>query len=63
MRRNKQIVFVRRKSSVQLFAEIMINLMFVWPFKLIRWCFRKIRDKRYNIDFSDYSDDDWDEDY
>ena len=45
----------------QLFARFMLNLMFVWPFKFVRWCFRKIRDKRYDIDFSDYPDDDLDE--
>ena len=39
----------------------MLNLFFVWPFKFIRWCIRKIRDKRYDIDFSDYPDD-WKED-
>ena len=56
MRRNEEIIFVRRKSAVMLFSEFMINFMFVWPFKFIRWCIRKIRDKRYDIDFSDYSD-------
>ena len=43
-----------------MFTDFMFNLMFAWPFKFIRWCFRKIRDKRYNVDFSDYPDD-WDE--
>ena len=61
MRLNEEFVFVHRKSAVQLFSEFMINQMFVWPFKFIRWCFCKIRDKRYDIDFSDYSDDEWDE--
>lgn len=61
MRLNEEFVFVHRKSAVQLFSEFMINQMFVWPFKFIRWCFCKIRDKRYDIDFSDCSDDEWDE--
>ena len=51
-----------RPSGLELFTNVMFNLMFAWPFKFIRWCFRKIRDKRYDIDFSDYPDDDWDED-
>lgn len=38
-----------------LFAQFILNLFFVWPFKFIRWCIRKIRDKRYDIDFSDCS--------
>lgn len=40
-----------------LFAQFVLNLFFAWPFKFIRWCIRKIRDKRYDINFSDYSDD------
>lgn len=36
----------------------MFNLMFVWPFKFIAWCIRKIMDRRYYVDFSDYPDDD-----
>ena len=51
----------KRYSGLELFTNFMFNLMFAWPFKFIRWCFRKIRDKRYDIDFSDYSDEDWDE--
>lgn len=61
MRLNEEFVFLHRKSAVQLFSEFMINQMFVWPFKFIWWCFCKIRDKRYDIDFSDCSDDEWDE--
>lgn len=48
----------RRKSSLDIFADIMFELMFVLPFKLIRWCFRKIRDRKYYVDFSDYPDED-----
>ena len=44
-----------------LFAQFVLNLLFVWPFKFIRWCIRKIRDRRYNIDFSDYTDEEFDE--
>ena len=51
----------RRQSGLELFTNFMFNLMFAWPFKFVRWCFRKIRDRRYDIDFSDYSDDEWDE--
>ena len=42
----------------KLFARLMLNLMFVWPFKFIVWCVRKIRDIKYNVDFSDYPDED-----
>lgn len=41
----------------------MFNLMFAWPFKFVRWCIRKFRDKRYYVDFSDYPDDDGEEGY
>ena len=44
-----------------LFAQFVLNLLFVWPFKFIRWCIRKIRDRRYDIDFSDYTDQEFDE--
>lgn len=36
----------------------MFNVLFVWPFTFIQWCIRKIKDKQYEIDFSDYSDED-----
>lgn len=36
----------------------MFNLMFAWPFKFIVWVIRKIADRRYYVDFSDYPDDD-----
>lgn len=46
-----------------IFADFVLNLLFVWPFKLIRWCVRKIADRKYNIDYDDYYyDDDYDED-
>lgn len=48
----------RPRSYTQLYAQIMIKLLFVWPFKFIVWCVRKIRDRRYNVDFSDYPDED-----
>lgn len=47
-----------------IFADFVLKLLFVWPFKFIKWCIRKIRNKRYDADFSDYSDysaDDWEE--
>ena len=40
----------------------LLYIMFVIPFKIIRWIFRKIRDayidRKYRVDFSDYPDED-----
>lgn len=44
-----------------LFSRLVLNLLFVWPFKFIVWCVRKIRNRKYDIDFSDCSDEEWDE--
>ena len=50
----------RRPSYVLLFSQLVLNLLFVWPFKFIVWCIRKIIDINYNIDFSDDEyDDEW----
>ena len=51
----------RRQSYMMQASILILNIMFVWPFKLIRWIYRKIRDSRYNIDFSDYEDYDEEE--
>ena len=48
---------------IDIFADFMFNLFFAWPFKFVRWCIRKITNKRYDIDFSDYYDDGEEEDY
>lgn len=53
----------RRQSYMMQASILILNIMFVWPFKLIRWIYRKIRDSRYNIDFSDYEYDEDDEEY
>lgn len=42
----------------KLFSQLFLTVVFVWPFKFIRWCIRKIRDRRYDVDFSEYSDED-----
>ena len=37
-----------------------LKLMFVWPFKFIVWVVKKIRDKRFEVNFKDYPDgDEW----
>lgn len=35
-----------------------LKLLFVWPVQFIVWIIRKIRDRRYDVDFDDYPDDD-----
>ena len=46
----------RRQSYMMQASILILNIMFVLPFKFIRWIIRQIRDSRYNIDFSDYED-------
>ena len=38
-------------------AVIWMYILFIWPFRFICWIVRKIRDRRYNVDFDDYPDD------
>ena len=53
--------------SMRIVSLFYLKLLFVWPFKFIVWCFKKLFgvDKRYDVDFSDYPDADFldDEEY
>ena len=51
-----------RMRPSQLFGTFVLNLLFVWPFQFIVWIIRtiisSIRDSRYDIDVSEYPDED-----
>ena len=49
----------QRRGYVMMAADFYLHLLFIWPFKLVRWCIRKIRDKIQDHKFScSYDDDD-----
>lgn len=49
----------RRSSDYTLFVcDLFLKLVFVYPFRLIMKLVNYIKDKRYEVDMSDYPDDD-----
>ena len=53
LRRNQDLLSTMRAVSL-----FFLKLIFVWPFKSIIWIIQKIKDRRYNVNFDDYPDED-----
>lgn len=49
-------------QNARVASIFMLNLIFVWPVKLVAWIICKLESRRYNVDFDDYADDEWTDD-
>ena len=48
----------RRESAMRTVSLFMLKVAFVFPFQLLVKLIRHIRDRRYNVDFDDYPEED-----